>query len=181
MTPRPLRGLIAKLLVLILRRTGQLERGGLTVLAWRDELAQGLARYHQAAYLAGQGGGTLSEPARQVVARLVQAQLDFLDNFALQLQSAAEWQKRYNARAALYAGSIKVPYWIGRTRMLPLPFMPAQGTQCGNNCGCAWRVEQLEGEGNYDCYWERGKTDSCQTCVARERGNPYRIREGMLR
>jgi hypothetical protein len=149
--------------------------------AWQQEIARQLARYHAAALLAGADAQALTPAARtQVVADLA-TQLKYLKRFGVEIQDGAEWQRGWNSRAELYAKSIKIPYWRGAVKMLPLPAMPAQGTNCYGNCGCAWEIEELDGEGNADAYWRRAKDDSCQVCVQREQDwSPVRIRGGVL-
>lgn len=180
--PGPLPWLIRRLTRLITEATDALEArypGG--VAAWQEELSRQLARYHAASYLAGSGATALTPAAQAAVAGDVAAQLRWLGQFALTIKSGQAWERSWNARAAMYAQSIKTPYWRGATQMLPLPAMPAQGTQCLTNCGCAWEVQQLDGEGNYDATWVRGKDDSCQTCVERAMSwAPVRIRGGVL-
>ena len=65
---------------------------------------------------------------------------------------------------------------------LPLPAMPRDGTsQCLSNCGCAWEIAELDGDGNYDCTWQLGKTENCQTCRQRAADwSPLQIRDGRL-
>lgn len=58
-----------------------------------------------------------------------------------------------------------------------------EGTISHNsNCGCAWRIETLDAEnGDYDCFWERSKEDSCQVCIQREHDwHPIGIRNWEL-
>lgn len=61
--------------------------------------------------------------------------------------------------------------------------MPAQGTQCLENCCCKWEITTLDEKAeDYDCYWrlEPGK-EHCQTCEERaEQWNPVKIRGGVL-
>ena len=100
------------------------------------------------------------------------------------IRASKEFNKAWRARAKLYALSPKSSYYEGDVykqvgRFLPLPAMPAQGTQCHTNCGCSWRITAVDG--GYDCYWVRAKDDSCQTCVQRESDwNPIEIRNGDL-
>lgn len=186
--PKSVEWLIARLERLIAEATTALherfdsgERDA-AVQAWRDQLAVQLVRYAQAGYLAGSGRSELTPEAQVKVKADVQFQLRFLDNFALEVQSAADWQAGWDARAASYANSVKVPFWRGRTRMLPLPAMPAEGTQCHGNCGCSWEIVVVDADrDDYDCYWKRGKADSCQTCVVRAaEWAPLRIRGGEI-
>ena len=182
-TPQPaLDRLVRRLSLLIGTATRALESNVVRVSEWEEEISRQLARYHSAAYLAGAKADDLTPAARTAVQRDLRTQLDFLSQFAVEIQDAAEWQAGWNARAEMYAKSIKTPYWRGATQMLPLPAMPADGSnQCLTNCGCAWDVQQLDGNGNYDAYWIRGKNDSCQTCMQRaQEWAPLRIRGGEL-
>ena len=150
--------------------------------AWQSTVTDAIGRYSLAAMMTGSGAEELRPDQLKAVKKAVEVQADFLDTFALEIQGAAAWQAGWNARAEMYASSIKAPYWQGKVKMLPLPAMPGDGsTQCLTNCGCAWDIQQLDGDGNYDCTWVRGKNDSCQTCIARAgRWAPLRIREGAI-
>jgi hypothetical protein len=132
--------------------------------------------------MAGVGSDVLPPAVRSQLVAGVQAQFAFLDGFAIEIQDTDEYMAGWNARADMYAKSIKTPYWQGRTRMLPLPAMPAEGTQCLTNCGCSWEIVTIDEEaGDYDCYWRRGKDDSCQTCIARAQNwSPLQVRGGVL-
>lgn len=181
-TPQPaLDRLMRRLTLLIGEATAALEQDKSNVEAWEQEIAAQLRRYSAAAYLAGADTADLSGAARRLVEQDIATQLAFLGQFALEIQGAAEWQAGWNARAAMYARSIQVPYWRGATRLLPLPAMPGDGsTACLTNCGCAWDVQAV-GEDSYDAYWRRAKSDSCQGCVQREQEwAPLQIREGVL-
>jgi hypothetical protein len=152
------------------------------VPAWQQELARQLARYSAASYMAGASVDTLSPAALAAIRRDVAVQLRFLGKFALVVQSAGRWERGWQARAAMYARSIQAPYWRGRTRLLPLPAMPGDGTtQCLTNCKCAWSVQELEGDNNYDCTWVMSDVEHCQTCKQRAQDwAPLRIREGVV-
>lgn len=175
----PLQRLIARLKAAITSLTDDLQAGSVDVDAWEDQVAQALQQAYPAAYKAG--GGTLDDTARQAVDKQVKAQLNYLGRFALEIQGADEWQAGWNSRAAMYAEGVKVPYWQGRTKMLPLPAMPGEGTQCLVNCKCSWDVQQLDGDGNYDATWRIGASESCQTCKQRAtEWAPLKIRDGRL-
>lgn len=128
--PRPLQRLINQLKAEIEAMTRDLEGDQITPIHWQREMERALARYHQAAVMAGNGRPTMNDAQREFVRETVKAQLDWLNQFELQIVGEREWQRGWNARAKSYADSIKVPYWKGRVNMLPLPAMPAQGTQC---------------------------------------------------
>lgn len=168
--PQHLADLIRRFGDLVDAATERLAELGITfdnVREWQDALEELIMRYHQAAYMVGAGTSVVSEEARDKVLGYVRAQVDFLDNFAIEIQGADEFQAGWNSRAKSYASAIKVPYWTGRTKLLPLPAMPAQGTQCHNNCGCSWSITDL-GNNRYSAKWVREKDDSCQTCIQRE-------------
>lgn len=163
-----------------------LAAGSRTVSEWQDELELQFARWHAAAYLAG--GGTLDDAGAGQVIDFVARQLQFLDNFAIEIQDADEWRRGWNARLDQYARSVTVSYRAGESAaraggsILALPAMPAEGTICGTNCGCEWRIDAVNADdGDYNCTWVRGKDDSCATCLARAAAwAPLRIRNGEL-
>ena len=179
--PTPLQWLIDRLTRLVNRATDTLEQGG-EPSAWRDTMARLLTRYSAAALQAGQDGAPLDEAGKAAVTKQVQAQIGFLNGFTAEIQDAATFQPGWKARAAMYAKSIAAPYWSGRTKLLPLPALPGDGTsQCKTNCGCSWDVQELDGDGNYDCYWRLGKAENCQTCAQRAADwSPLRIRDGVI-
>jgi hypothetical protein len=159
-----------------------LASGELSVIDWQLQFEALIARYSAAAMMSGFGSSVLSETALRALGADVAVQFGFLDGFTLAVQDADEFSAAWRARADMYAKSIKAPYWRGKTRMIPLPAMPAEGTQCRTNCGCSWDIRTVnEEQGDYDCYWTRGKDDSCQTCIQRERDwSPLRVRGGVL-
>jgi len=160
----------------------RLQEGAITPNQWYTLTARLLARYAQAALMLGLGRETLTPEDIRVSWELMSGQLEYLDAFRLQIQNAAEFQAGWESRAASYAKAIKIPYWKGKTKMLPLPAMPAEGTQCLANCGCEWEIIPIDAQaGDYDCYWRRNKDDSCQTCIEREKQwSPLLIRGGVL-
>lgn len=135
-------------------------------------MSRALARYHQAALMVGQGSTDITPDIAQLLSNTVDVQLAFLDNFVRVIEAAAEPQwAMWNARAQQYALSPKSSWAEGDVirqagRVLPLPAMPCQGTQCGNNCLCAWKIEKT-GDNSYTAAWIRHADDSCQTCVIR--------------
>ena len=186
--PEDLGDLIGRLRIEIESLMISLQAGEIDPIVWQAEFERFLVRYHEAAYMAGQGTTRMSSIDLRNVKFYVGSQLEFLDNFRLVIQSAEEFMNGWISRAEMYAGGIKKPYWKARTKVLPLPAMPAEGTQCMDNCGCAWEIEVLdEGTGDYDAYWRLGKRDNCQTCLERAfqwspleiRGSELLIPEGM--
>lgn len=182
--PKPLRLLLARTLAAIARLTQQLERGVLDPAAWHDAMARTLRRAHAAALMAGQGSPTITRPGRTWLNEFIGVQLDFLRRFAVEVQDAAEYQKGWQARAALYAGAVKGAFWRGRVKMLPVPATPGDGSsQCLGNCTCSLEVVWIDADaGDADVYWRLGaKERHCQTCPQRAaEWNPLRIRGGEL-
>jgi hypothetical protein len=174
------RRLLALLLLDVRGLMRALESGATTVAAWQQQFSAALAKYHTASYIVGAGDRTIDKTGRGWLGRHVASQIGFLKNFATEIQDNAQFKPGWNARAAMYAKGIGASFWKGQTRMLPLPAMPADGTtQCKTNCGCSWSIEELDGDGNYDCYWRLGKSENCQTCATRARDwAPYRVRNG---
>jgi hypothetical protein len=173
--------LLALMLLDVRRLMAALESGTESVAQWQQAFSDALAKYHTAALLVGQSSTQLSDPARKWLGKTVAAQIKYLNNFAVEIQDAEQFKPGWNARAALYAQGIGQSYWRGATKMLPLPAMPRDGTsQCLGNCTCSWEITELDGEGNYDCYWRLGAAERhCQTCPTRA-GDwaPYQIRDG---
>lgn len=162
-----------------------LESGRLSVDEWQVGMAQDLVAYHYAAYMTGAGikqADDVSDAAQVAIGEVLKEQVDYLNAFADAIDDAdvdPEQFAKWRARANLYSGALKTSYSMGATRLLDLPAHPGQGSECLVNCGCEWRIVEVDAEnGDVDCYWERGKDDSCPTCMAREdEWAPFRIRE----
>lgn len=183
--PQPkLDKLIERLSILIGTATDALEADQSRADDWYDTIARQIRHYSLAGFLSGYGSQEAPSKADPLIAQDVATQLKFLRQFKVEIQDTKQWQAGWNARAAMYARSIQTPYWRGRTKMLPLPAMPGDGTtQCLTNCKCAWNVVPVDEEaGDYDAYWVYGATEHhCQTCREREsQWSPLQIRGGVL-
>lgn len=161
--------------------TGELESGG-SAETWRNEMAATLARGHLAGYMTGQDSAVVDTASRRQLLKDVSAQIVFLDNFVVDIQAAATFQKGWNARAQMYMDAVGASYYKGKFKMWALPAVPRDGTtQCRTRCNCSWDVQELEGEGNADAYWRLGPTEHCQGCVERAaQWSPIRFRGGEL-
>lgn len=179
--PRALRLILSRTLAAVARLSRRLASGALSADAWQTAMERTLRQHHAAALLAGQGGGDISTASRKWLDLFVQQQMKYLRRFASEVAREG-YQPKDAARAAMYAGAAKAPYWHGRTKGLPLPAMPADGsTQCLSNCRCSWEIVPLAGDGNYDCYWRMTADEHCQTCVQRASDwAPLRVRDGEL-
>lgn len=168
----------------VARLTTALESGGQTVEAWQQQFSAALAKYHTAALLVGQGSPSLTPQGRRYLGKTVEAQLKYLNHFAIEIQSAEQFKPGWLARSALYAQGIGASYWKGRVRMLALPALPRDGTsQCLSNCTCSIDIDWIdEDNGDADVYWRLGATERhCQTCPQRARDwSPLRFRGGQL-
>jgi hypothetical protein len=159
-----------------------LEAADVTVAAWRNRMAATLAKGHLAAYMTGQESSEIAAASMKKLLKDVGVQLRFLDNFTVEIQDAAEFQRGWNARAAMYADAVGMSFYHGQFRMWPLPAVPRDGsTTCLSRCSCSWSIDELEGEGNADATWMLGPSDHCQQCVERAaQWAPLRIRNGEL-
>lgn len=181
--PRPLSWLLRELKRRLAGLFDDLRAGHLTPTEWRNQVKKVLAEHHLAAIMAGLGTEVIPAKAWGGLVDNINFQVEFLNNFKIEIQDDAEFRPGWEQRAASYAESIKVPYWTGRTKVLPLPAMPGEGSQCLQGCNCQWDVKPVNAQnGDYDCYWrlEPG-SDHCQTCLERAaQWKPLRIRDGIL-
>jgi len=182
--PANLQAVIRETLRQVDALSAKMEAGDITVDQWRDQMEAIIEAQTESSLEAG-AGETVG--AADLLERLIQVQLDFLAVFAADIV-ANHWLPAYRSRAQMYAESVKVSYYNGEIikqvgRVLPLPAMPAEGTICLTRCGCSWEIETVNAANrDYDAYWRRGKTDSCATCIEREKQwSPVRIRGGELR
>lgn len=179
--PRPLQVVLARALVAMNHTMDRLE-AGLDVQTWRSQFEEQMDIYHREALRAGFGGdpGPAGAAYHQ---RVMDAQLPYLDKWAIQIAETPEFEKGWRFRAALYAMAVKQDFWTGRTRFLPLPAMPGDGTtQCLGNCNCHWQIEWVdEANGDADAYWVMTAGEHCQTCAVRAaEWAPYRVRQGLV-
>lgn len=155
--------------------TRELLSGG-TVANWERRMLDAIARGHAAAAIAGTAerlgvaAGSkllnernLSRAERDEIRRAVADQVPYLRGFATDVQAGRLSDAQIAARAGLYAGATRATWGKARWSGAGLPAMPGDGSsECLTQCGCAWAYR----DGAY--YWERGKNDSCPTCISRE-------------
>jgi hypothetical protein len=149
------------------------------VTKWRDAIAREIAAFHEATAVVG-NNGMLSAPLSKAVKNAVKTQLDYLNQFANQVVANGVFDKTARVRADMYAGALRSTFFTAKTKSLPLPAMPCEGTICHTNCQCAWEIVTIDADvGDYDCFWRRSADDSCSTCLARESiWSPLQIRAG---
>lgn len=164
--------------------TDQFQAGLISLAKWQARMEEILAQYETAGFMVGQVSTDIAPGAVDLVVDQLLSQLSFLAGFADDIDSSGDGSSAdIPARARSYSGATAAAYWSGATQDLPLPALPGDGTtQCLSNCKCAWRIETLDTQaGNFDAYWERHVSDSCQTCVEREKQwNPLQIRDWVL-
>ena len=163
----------------------QLSSGSISLDEWVQEMSRLIASTHQTAIMAWTNTSMSSEMLA-LATQAVTIQLAFLNNFRQDIETNG-FLNRYKARAQQYIHSSRQSYWNGSVieqagQVLPLPAMPAEGTQCLSLCKCSWRIVVVNrGNNDFDAFWERHVEDSCQTCLEREaQWAPVRIRGGVL-
>lgn len=175
--------LIARLQSLIDAATGNLEANlsPTQIQEYHEIMEELLSRYHLAAYMTGAGTVEISAEARGKVIEGVAVQLAFLDNFITEIEDTEEFKAGWENRARQYATSIKVPYWEGKVKLLPLPAMPGDfTTECGQGCKCSWDIKKV-GKDRYEAYWTLHPAEHCQGCLERSRQwNPLVVDNGVL-
>lgn len=144
---------------------------------FRELMARSIVRHQAASFLLGQDSKILTLADQRIITDANKFQLRYLDSFVEQIAAGdyENLERQLRARAALYTGATKIPYFQGQNKGVPLPYWPTE-TICRANCGCAWDVTKLAGVGNWDAMWIKEKNDSCQTCIERQGRNPHRIR-----
>lgn len=167
------------------RLSDMLASGEITADEWYNLMGEAIAKASGKAFTAGKGERP-TDAELGAVARFVNEQLAFLENFKTDIDSTG-WLDKYRSRAQMYATATTTPFSLGDVvrqagRVLALPSMPAEGTICHTNCGCRWDIETIDADNvDYDATWKLGKDDNCQTCIQRAMDwSPVRIRGGNL-
>lgn len=165
----------------------RLANGDITVAQWRNAMADEITKLHLTADVAGTGGlsnYTVNDLNR--VQSHVDTQLEYLDNWVSDLRTQTEYNPdAIIARARLYgsnATSTVQGAFAAALGINDLPANPGDGTtNCLTNCRCKWDFKKLDGDGNWDCYWNLGIAEHCPTCKARSRiWSPLKIRNGKI-
>lgn len=161
--------------------------GRLILTAWRNQMREEITRLHFAIALIA-GGDLDNDP--QLRARIlleVSQQMRYLERWVVQLNAQVldpDQRDTMVYRAGLYATATQQTFFLGFTRSLGLPFMPfypKERTACKVGCKCGWRIVQLKGRGNFNCFWQLGLAEHCATCLARERAcSPLKVRGGVI-
>lgn len=162
--------------------------GRITVQEWRVALASEIADLHVAAYVLGAGGvEQLDAEDFAALNDKLDEQLGYLNAWAAELDSGElPSLKALQARSNMYGSAAEVTQVRALTEAIGMPVLPAYPkdyqTDCRHNCYCHWRIETLDGVGNWDCYWEYDPLrDNCKQCPKRhEVWYPLQIRNGVI-
>lgn len=162
----------------------RLAGGSIDVAQWRGLMNIEIRSLHFNGRVIAKGGvGALTPADIAAVEQHTAKQMAYLNRWAGQLaQQETISEAALNVRGRMYTGAVSETYEAGLAAALgvELPFMPADRTDCRTNCGCNWRIVELDGVGDFDAYWVRSLDDSCDTCITRERVcNPLQIRGGV--
>lgn len=165
----------------------QFGRGERTADWFGQQMAQAINNLHlAAAILAVDGASHLSNTDMQVITRHIAKQERYLQNFTSVIRPPAPFnQAVIETRARSYAASATATYSRVFADALGLPELPAYPgdgtTACLQWCRCAWKIEKLEGQRSWNCYWRRSAAESCPQCIQRERAwSPLKIRDGII-
>lgn len=164
--------------------SGQLANGEISLDEWNARMRAQVGRVHRAYYRLG-AGRALGTDDQQRIQQRINTQYEYLDRWRAELENGLPSEAAIRQRARLYINAGNASLQDGRGSAIglpPLPAVPGDGTTvCLTNCKCAWRIVQLAGNGNYDCYWRLRPAEHCPTCEARAlQWNPIRVRNGVL-
>lgn len=183
----------AEVLTILAALIAALVAARITVREFEQLMTLQIRQSHLFAYAVGRGGlELLTDADRAAINARVNGQIDFLKAWAaaltvtggvVLLSGKAVSEAALRARAELYVEATRASLFEGAGARIGLPRLPAYPgdgtTRCRSRCACSWRVEQVEGDGNWDCYWLLGSFESCEHCPRRAVAwHPLRIRGG---
>ena len=167
------------------RLTKAAKNGAISTAEYERLMRQLMRRMNTDAIMIGLDG-ELPDGLGQLLETHLAIQGDYFDNYMTDIR-ADGWTPKNVSRSVLYARSAVTSYHHGDVyrqagAVLPLPAYPCEGTQCGNNCKCSWRIDVINADQNdYDAYWDVNSSETCQTCIQRgQQWSPIRIRGGVL-
>lgn len=169
------------------RHANDLVSGKMDIGQWLIVMENELYQLHFTMYAIGAGGATnLDASDIDEINAIVTNQSAYLRRWAVQLRQEELPSLEYMVNRSMLYGADATNHTVAvaQTRALGmprLPFYPADRTDCMVNCKCRWRINKLEGDGNYNCFWVMGNAEHCDTCLARARAaSPLRIRDGII-
>ncbi len=192
MMPPPPRKLTADYARQVRRLADDLAAGRMTLDEWQDAMNTLVGGVHIGAYLAGrevERVDDLNDEAVTALALMIAFQLRKLADWVLQLRepdAAGLAFKRLYDRALLYVATADATFQKAQTDARGMPRLPAFpkdfSSACSHNCFCQWRIQTLDGDGNWDCTWVYDPLrDNCPQCPRRAQvWKPLRIRSFVI-
>lgn len=161
--------------------TQQMNAGDITVAQWKMAVASELKDMHGAFAMFGAGGRDAMTPAMWGrVGGNLSDEFRHLQELANGIVSGKVSPAQAAARINQYSDASKQAYWQAVKEVAPeadnqdLPLLttvPGDGsTQCRGNCNCKIVIHD---DGSADVVL--GSGESCDDCVARANGGPYRL------
>lgn len=165
----------------------------ITIDEWQAAMEQEIANLHLTAQTIGVGGiDNLTQDDLNHVLAVSEDQTTYLRKWADDLRQQMKDGKEINftamkPRARMYGQAADATLQSSTLSHVGVPELPSvprdNSTQCLSNCLCSWRIEKLDGEGNYDCFWILGQPETvhCENCPKRAQvWNPLQIRAGSI-
>lgn len=157
----------------------------LSINDWYENMAATIRRNHTAARIAGVNGvNNLTQRDINQLRTRLDGEMRALNRLRRQLENGEVSEAQAQARMQQYANSTGVTFEQAYTNAIGLPSMPVypgERSSCHTNCKCRWDYQQLDGNGNFDCYWVLGRVEHCKECVNRAAVfNPLQIRNGII-
>lgn len=149
---------------------------------WQERMARLITEAHTGYYR--QTRGTLTPADETRLAARIREQLGYLDGFRADIEAGKLTPAQIQRRAQMYIDAGKASLQEGAALALGMPLLPiypTQASECQVNCRCFWRIQTLEGNGNWNCTWVIQPSDVCPQCSARAaEWNPLQIRNGVI-
>lgn len=148
--------------------TDDLIGGTLTPAQYREAVARALITDQAAAYMLGADTKRLTLDDQRTITQWNKFQLGYLDGFVSDIESGryADSEAMLRARARMYAGAVKAPYYAGKAQGWIIPDWLLPGLQeCRSNCKC--RLSDVRDNGDGSGVISRamnGPEPHCGTC-----------------
>lgn len=161
--------------------------GGVSLSLWTMQMQSEIRQLHLLVAILAGGNLDTDFALRALVERNIHRQLFYFNRWVTQLALQTLTADQIDAivrRAWLYGAAVGETYSGALAHALgvpALPFHPKDRTLCHIGCRCKWRIVQLKGISNYNCFWVPDAFESCPTCLARARAaNPLKVRNGRI-
>lgn len=174
------------------RLTRRLYAGNISAGEWRRRMKQLVKDMQVAGGVAGRSGRWDALQPRDWgrIGQVIRQQYSYLQRFAEDLQRPEEArmsEAEAISRTRLYTAAAHQSWEAQRVAEYGidpgiLPGLPADGrTRCLTNCRCRWAVQTLSKEnGDFNVRWRLQSSESCKTCIRRQRSWRLKVRSGRL-